>query len=95
MFSMRNLLVLQHHYLIKSRIKLYLVYRVVRSREIYVLLCTFCMLRVIIKNLVCKPGACFDWFPVSCEPHEKKKKRKKKILRISLKTLFIYFVLFI
>ena len=41
MFSMRNLLVLQHHYLNNSRIKLYLVYRVVRSREIYVLLCTF------------------------------------------------------
>ena len=23
-------------------------------------------------------GACFDWFPVSCEPHEKKKKEMKK-----------------
>ena len=44
-----------------------------------------------------KPGACFDWFPVSCEPHEKKEKKreKKKILRISLKTLFIDFVLVI
>ena len=25
--------------------------------------------------LQCKAGACFDWFPVSCEPPEKKKRK--------------------
>ena len=38
------------------------------------------------------PGAFFDWFSVN--PLKKKEKRKKN-LRISLKTLFIDFVLVI
>ena len=31
-----------------------------------------------IKCLDSIAGACFDWFPVSCEPHEKKEKKKEK-----------------
>ena len=30
------------------------------------------------KLKVNSSGACFDWFLVSCEPHEKKEKKREK-----------------
>ena len=45
--------------------------------------------------LAVRPGACFDWFPVNPMKKKEMKKEKKKILIISLKTLFIDFVLVI
>ena len=41
-------------------------------------LINFNSLHKILYNIIKVSGACFDWFPVSCEPPEKKRKEKRK-----------------